>query len=168
MSPKEILTRIFHAITTGLFFLTIVYFLLKGLTPCYTTHSVKSTAVIAIISLIFIWLQTIHNKKSERYIYISIILLTLLWAIGYYFVKVYTVNCPEQNYYLWHFVRNSMLYVCGATIMVAGFRSETKYYNVMSNQSKTVNTMFRILNWAMTIIAWTFLALCILYIVGVF
>jgi len=170
MNPKEILKRIYYAIISGLFFLTILFFLIDeilysgGMCSFYTIHPIRVTVFILLFALAFTWLLTIHNSKRERYIFMGIIFLTFLWALVNYGLLYHPQRdyyCGRNYYLLWQIVKQSTLYVSGAIVMIAGFFSNTRYDNILPKQSKTVSWIFRILSWIGQFISWAFVLLCI-------
>ncbi|MCL2289573.1 MAG: hypothetical protein FWC34_02550 [Bacteroidetes bacterium] len=159
MKPKEIIKRAYYSVTCGLFFY-IGASLLKDIHLVYVE-------LIILFALAFIWLLTIHNNRRERYIYIGIIFLAFLLIIvgfnldssvyKYNKIDLWAGKPPRAHYYKWYyqlFVKTFIIGVCGIIILIAGFLSETKYYNVLKNQPKTVSSIFRILSLIVQVIIW--------------
>jgi hypothetical protein len=153
MKPKEILKRVYCSITCGLFFY-IVAPLLK--------IQFFYQDVIILFAIAFIWLLTIHNSKKERYIYMSIILLIFLWVImGFNLdssmhlnkIEIWLGKPPKSDYFQW-FGNKLIFYVCGVTVMVAGFCTNTRFDNIFRNQPKTVSIIFRVLSLIVQVIIW--------------
>ena len=164
MKTMKILKRIYYAITSGLFFVmmkligSILISLIDDRFDISKNYLTIETIIFAIIALVFIWMLTIQSNKRERYIYIIIILFTLLWAIVDYNIHIhYALNdyCCNYSYY----PINDLIPCFTVMIMVAGFLTETKYYNIFPNQSKTISVIFRALSWIVQILAWAFLVL---------
>ena len=145
MKHTEILKRLWNAITSTVFLMATMQLLLS---LYFLRFLIPSFAIFTLISLAFIWLLTKHNSKRDRYIYISVILLTVLLALTRYGLGVWY---RENIDYYYPFLRSDIYqiirYVCCTTVFIAGFLSETKYNNLFVNQSKRKSTVIRILKW---------------------
>lgn len=154
MKTTEILKRTWNAITSTVILMAIIWLPLSLLSvqvnSLYYLHiyPIPSFALFTIISLAFIWLLTKHNSKRDRYIYIAVILLTVALALVRYGLGVwYRANIDYYYSHLMHNLYQTTIFVCCATVFIAGFLFETKYYNLFSNQSKVTSTVIRILKW---------------------
>ena len=152
MKPTELFKRIYYALTGGVL-LIAVNRLLWG-----WPHPLKSAAIIMIIGLVFCWIMSRHNNKRDGLMFCSIILLTFIFAIAYSLMMWRYLSYIDMNIF-WREARGAMLFVGSACMALVGFRSNTKYYNILPNQSKTTSTIFRVLNWVGQFIIWVILCL---------
>ena len=145
MKPKEILKRIYYALTSGL--LLIVINRMLG----YCPHSSISIAITMIIGMAYCWIMSRHNNKRDSLIIYSIILLAFIFVIAY--------NLAAFRHYsnILLGARGTMLHVCSACMAVVGFYSNTKYYNILPNQSKTISIVFRVFSWIGQIVVWVYI-----------
>jgi peptidoglycan/LPS O-acetylase OafA/YrhL len=151
MNTKEILKRTYYALVSGVLMLASVWLL--GITAndgnFHVVHPVLFPVIVIVLALVFCWIMTRHNRR-EGVILLSVVAVTaVIAAIG----AVGGFNLGYDGYILpsWGV---TMLCPCAACMMVTGFLSDTKYHNILPNQSKGVSTLFRVLSWIGQIGIW--------------
>jgi len=171
MKPKEHLKRLYYALTSGALLIAVFVLLSSLLSPFplytqfYTTHPIKSVAIVMAIALVFCWIMSQHNNRHDGLMFCGIILLTFIFTLTGHLMTVWRYNHTlySHTYWFWMTVKYTMPYVCGACMAAVGFRSNTKYHNILPNQSKTTSKVFRVLSWIGQFIVWV---LAIIYLIG--
>jgi intracellular septation protein A len=157
MKTKEILRRMYYALTSGALVLALITIL--SLTVSYghynQIHPVRFPIIITIFALLFCWIMSRHNKR-DGYILIAVIALTGIIGLAQHLSEYFQWYVPYKSVDALYIpsVSIAIILVSSSCMMIAGFVSETKYNNILPNQSKAVAKIFRIISWVGQIIVW--------------
>lgn len=168
MTAKELLKRSYYALTSGLLIFTAVgaFALLESDGRFHIIHPILFSTIIVIVATAFCWIMTRHNRRDGAIILSMIAVTALLAAIyecGWYILAYDTVD-GGYVHQAWSLIIAIPLSAC---MVIAGFLSNTKYHNILPNQSKGVSTIFRAMSWIGQIAVWGYVIAMLLTVLGV-
>ncbi len=156
MKPTTILKQTYYALTSGMLLIALTVFLSVAFTPMgrsmETMHPIKYPLIIMAFSIGYCWLMRRHNGKYEWLIYCSIILLSFFFCMKVPLYYPFGIEHGIDRF--WWSAASNLLDICTICMMVATFGSNTKYYNILPNQSVTVSKVFRVTSWVGQVIVW--------------
>ena len=167
MNTKDILKRIYSALTVGLL---SAFLMINSVRFSLYNLSYIDVGINMLLALGICWIATRQNKPAHFKCYAGIMLvLTFLYVyiprleLG---ISFFSGDYSGRiNQYLGRIAFGSYL-VC---IVLSAFLANTKYYNIFPNQNKGVSYLFRGLSWTGQIIIWGYLFLILLLAVkGIF
>ena len=152
MKTKEILKRSYYALTIGLVFIWMYV-----TTPNFLDYagtwawSLRHTSFLVLLSLGICWVMTRQSKPVNFKWYAGIIVsLTLLYI--YMPMLLSNVNLTWDNLAFTLFLL--LIIGCSACAILSVFMSNTRYHNILPNQSKGVSCLFRGVSWFGQLIIW--------------
>ena len=160
MKTKEILKRSYYALTIALIMFG-VYLMVLSVNPFWPYRSI-SLAVL--LSLCICWVMTRHNKPSYFKWYAGIIVAL---ALTYIYLPMILFKFILAAGDLALILKHILFVGCSVCAVMSTFLSNTKYSNILPNQSKGVNGLFRGLSWLGQFIVWGYSFLLFLSVIGI-
>ncbi len=151
MKIKDLIKRIYYALTvTGAMVIAMLLLAIWPMDLGSTVMEYLGVSFFTLLSLGVCWLMTRHNKPSHFKWYAGVIIADTLM---YIYLPLF------QRHFIWlNISPDAKVYtlftVYCLCVAMATFLSNTKYNNVLPNQSKGVSTMFRVLSWTGQIAIW--------------
>lgn len=156
MTTKEIIHRTYSALTVGLL---TGYIMSSSMQTLYRSSrfSYIELGCNMILAMGICWITTRQNRPAHYKYYAGI-----MASLTFLYVYISRIS-PGDFIYDWDLYR----YICRSLgwmalssywicIVISTYLSNTKYYNIIPNQSKGVSWLFRGLSWIGQIIVWGF------------
>jgi hypothetical protein len=154
MNTKDLLKRTYYAVTmAGMMLFVTLFLIVWPMPPFGMTESLwlyKGVSFSALLSLAVCWIMTRHNKPTDFKWYAGVIIAVTLI---YFYLPLFDLHIPrlsipiETKTYI-------LLTAYAICAVVSTFLSNTKYHNILPNQSKGVSTLFRVVSWIGQIGIW--------------
>lgn len=166
MTSQSILTRTYSALTAIGFM--VIGMLLLVIWPVDVRNSMAmeytGVSFFALLSLGICWIMTRHNPPLAFKWHAGVIIVASLAYVYYplfssHLYRLFYIT-PETRFYI-------ILGVYCLCVGVGTWLSNTKYHNILPNQSKGVSTTFRVVSWFGQIAVWGFGIAMLLTVVGV-
>jgi len=159
MKTKEILKQLYYALIIA----GLLIFWYATLNSMWLNNN-RFLSFCVLLSLGICWVMTRHNKPSTFKWYAGIIIaLTLLY--------IYMPMLLSSFVWAWgdlsNILRHILIIGCLICAVISTFLSNTKYYNILPNQSKGISRLFRGLSWTGQFIVWGCCFLALLSAIGV-
>jgi hypothetical protein len=149
MKTKDLLKRTYYALTmAGVMLLMFAMYSYQPLDRWYDAYF--RVSFFALLSWGICWIMTRHNKPQHLKWYPGIMIAFSLWFI-------YAPHILGNIRFLYTEADTRQivtLIVYTGCVAVSTFLSETKYHNILPNQSKGVSTLFRVVSWIGQIGIW--------------